>query len=103
VFEYGAGASTVWLALRAGEVVSVEHHAGWYETIAPLVGRSSNATVWHRQLEDEDYVGAIAEAEGKFDLVVIDGRRRVECLNRAISRLAPGGVVLFDDTGRRRY
>src|SRR5206468_7996350 len=29
VFEFGSGASTVWLAARADEVCSVEHHRGF--------------------------------------------------------------------------
>src|SRR3954469_21096963 len=29
VFEYGSGASTVWLARRAAHVVSIEHDAGF--------------------------------------------------------------------------
>ena len=37
VFEYGAGASTLWLGRRAGEVHSVEHDAGFHAFLAPLV------------------------------------------------------------------
>ena len=40
---------------------------------------------------------------GEFDLVVVDGRARVACLQHAAKRLAPGGIVLFDDTQRPRY
>lgn len=35
VFEYGSGASTLWLAARTDEVHSVEHHAGFAEHIRP--------------------------------------------------------------------
>jgi hypothetical protein len=103
VFEYGAGASSAWLAARAGEILSVEHDAGWHVLIAPLIGKFPNATLWHRDLAGEGYIGAIDEAGGLFDLIVIDGRRRVECLARALPRLKPGGIILFDDSGRKRY
>ncbi|MBO9517035.1 MAG: class I SAM-dependent methyltransferase [Porphyrobacter sp.] len=103
VFEYGAGASSAWLAARSGELVSVEHDAGWHVLISPLIGTFSNAVVWHRDLAGEGYIGAIGEAGGLFDLIVIDGRRRVECLARAIPHLKPGGIILFDDSGRKRY
>ena len=103
VFEYGAGGSTAWLARRAGEVVSVEHHADWHAIIAPLAKEFGNATVWCRDLAGDGYVGAIAEAGGEFDLIVVDGRRRVECLERAVPYLKRGGIVLFDDSGRGRY
>src|SRR5215210_3205314 len=34
VFEYGSGASTLWLARRASEVHSIEHHRGFGEVMA---------------------------------------------------------------------
>src|SRR3546814_12921991 len=34
VFEYGAGASTVFLARRARQVVSVEHDPLWYDVVS---------------------------------------------------------------------
>ena len=35
IFEWGSGASTLWLAERAGSVHSVEHHAGWAADLTP--------------------------------------------------------------------
>lgn len=103
VFEYGAGASTVWLARRARSVVSVEHHAEWHRLLTKKVAALDNIRLLHRELEGEAYVGAIAEAEGPFDMIVVDGRRRTDCLARALPHLKPGGLILFDDSGRRRY
>lgn len=103
VFEYGSGASTAWLARRAHEVISVEHHGDWHKLLTPLVAEFGNATLWHRELAGDDYVGAIDEAGGEFDLIVVDGRRRIDCLQRAVAHLKPGGIVLFDDSGRSRY
>lgn len=103
VFEYGAGASTAWLALRASEVISVEHHSGWHTALGKLIADHANVTLWHRDLEGDGYVGAIRDAGGQFDLIVVDGRRRVECLAAAQPFLKPDGLILFDDTGRRRY
>lgn len=103
VFEYGAGASTVWLARRAASVVSVEHHAEWHRLLTSKVAAFDNIRLLHRELEGDAYIGAIAEADGPFDLIVIDGRRRTDCLARARPYLKPGGLILFDDSGRRRY
>ena len=38
VFEYGAGASTVWLASRASKVYSVEHDGGFVDVYSSSVG-----------------------------------------------------------------
>lgn len=103
VFEYGAGASTAWLARRAASVISVEHHAEWQKLISPMVERLGNVQLWGRELQGSSYIGAIDEAGGKFDLIVVDGRRRVECLEHALSHLRKDGIILFDDSGRRRY
>ena len=103
VFEYGSGASTVWLARRSREVVSVEHDAGWLAIVAPLAERCGNATVLKRDLPGTGYTQAIAEIGGQFDLIVVDGRRRMDCLAAALAHRAPGGIIVVDDTGRSRY
>ena len=103
VFEYGAGASTIWLARHAASVASVEHHAEWHHRLIREVARFPNIDLRHRELEGDAYIGAIEEADGPFDLIVVDGRRRTECLARAIPHLTRGGIILLDDSGRRRY
>jgi hypothetical protein len=103
VFEYGAGASTIWLARHAARVTSVEHHAEWHQRLTKEVARYPNIELHHRELDGDAYIGAIEAADGPFDLIVVDGRRRTDCLARAIPHLAPGGIILFDDSGRARY
>lgn len=119
VFEWGSGASTLWLAARAAHVYSVEHHSGWAaqlaprlpanvrlrvvepaESAAPRIGSSKRG---HEGLDFEAYVAAIDEVPGTFDVIVIDGRAREACLPRAVERLAPGGIIVFDNVDRRRY
>ena len=121
VFEYGSGASTLWLAKRADEVHSVEHHREFGEhlraSLAPLANvefrivepvPSATPVVGSRKegaagLDFADYVASIDDVPGEFSLIVIDGRAREACLERARHRLAPGGMIVFDNTRRRRY
>ena len=121
VFEYGAGASTVWLARRSGEVVSVEHDVAFADRMHDLLAPLSNVTLLvrppvaspapevpsHKEgFAGQDfaaYVAAIDEVAGAFDLVVIDGRAREACLLRALPRLADNAIVVVDNTRRRRY
>lgn len=103
VFEFGSGASTAWLARRARQVISVEHHAGWCDRLRPLLAGFANASLIHRDLSEGGYVDAIAEFGGEFDLIVVDGRQRIACLERAKPFLKRGGMILFDDSGRSRY
>jgi hypothetical protein len=121
VFEYGSGASTLWLGRRADEVYSVEHHRGFGEHMAPLFTElpsirfhivepveSTHPSVpsakeGHGNLDFADYVAAIDQVDGAFDLVVIDGRAREACLARAVPRIKPDGIILFDNSHRARY
>lgn len=120
-FEWGAGASTLWLSRRCREVVSVEHDAPWWPPLATRLAAVPNVRAslvepraaaapecpsgragWSG-VEFAPYVHAIRDAGGPFDLIVIDGRARAACLDEAVHHLAPGGLIVFDNTHRRRY
>jgi len=105
VFEYGSGASTAWIAKRATSIVSVEHDQGWLAKFRALLAPFDNVELTHRTADNDgaEYANAIAEFGGKFDMIVVDGRRRTACLAAALPYLAEGGIVVFDDSGRRRY
>lgn len=123
-FEYGPGASTVWLARRCGSVVFIEHDESWWNSFEPLVSDLKNVTgrlvqprllspgeqsvygsarAGWRQYDFKAYVRAIDEAQAPFDLIVIDGRARAACLAAAAWRLKPDGLIVFDNSNRRRY
>ena len=121
VFEYGSGASTLWLARRASEVHSVEHHRGFGEMMATELAQFDHVTLrviepaaserpvvasakeGHRGLDFAELRRRHQLVDGDFDLVVVDGRAREACLRAAQRRLAPGGIVVFDNSRRRRY
>lgn len=119
VFEWGSGASSVWLSRRAGEVISVEHDPAWYEEMRPLIPSNGSLRLvpalqgprprvisrkpGFEGLDFSDYVDAIDSTVGDFDLIVIDGRAREACLDKAVTRLAPGGLIVFDNVDRARY
>jgi hypothetical protein len=122
VFEYGAGASTAWLARRSGQVISVEHDARFVASMKQLLSDLPNVALWHRPpsasqgipsasstrrgyvgFDFSDYVRAIEDAGGLFDLIVIDGRARASCLPVAIGHLAPAGIIVFDNSERTVY
>lgn len=119
VFEWGSGASTIWLASRANQVISVEHDVRWANLVLKRVADCPNVQLrivpptksgqitsdknGFKNLFFDDYVTEIRKVSGQFDLIVIDGRAREACLDEALSRLAPGGMILFDDFNRKRY
>jgi hypothetical protein len=102
VFEWGSGASTRWFAGRTGHVDSCEHDATWYERVK--AGLPTGASIRLRLLADgERYTQAIRETDMAYDIVLIDGRRRSACAQACLASLAPGGVVVWDNTDRAEY
>ena len=102
-------------------MTSIEHDVEWAEIVAPVL--PGNAVVHvvppvpavgdpdeelsgkngFEGLDFADYVAAVDDTDGTFDLVVVDGRARNACFHRALSRLAPDGVLVFDNVDRQRY
>lgn len=105
IFEYGSGASTVWLAKRSGAVTTVEHDRDWLNRFKKQTEAFDNVELRFRPIDGGPgpYVNAIAEEEDGYDLIVVDGRHRNACLKEARARLNAGGIIVFDDSGRKRY
>ena len=126
VFEYGAGGSTLYLAQRVQSVVSVEHDEGFHQYVTnhiakngirncelmlrkPVPNLDGNTEFVSHQSKYQDlcfgsYVKAIDPfPEGCFDLVMVDGRARMACIKRAISKIKPGGALVLDNSNRPSY
>jgi precorrin-6B methylase 2 len=102
VFEYGCGGSTLWWASRVKEVISIEHDKDWYQRILPTI--PNNVMLEYVELEyGGKYSQQIFKYKCRFDIVVIDGRDRVNCGLNAINALKPGGVIVWDNSDQEEY
>ncbi|MCD8539808.1 MAG: FkbM family methyltransferase [Leadbetterella sp.] len=101
LFEYGSGNSTLYFADRVGFIQSVEYDKAWFDLIQQKM--PGNVELTFTGLEGDGYQKVILEAQRDFDIILIDGRRRVECLKNSVQRLSPGGVLLLDDSEREDY
>ena len=54
----------------------------------------------HWRDEGEIYEQAIFEEDDKYDVIVIDGKRRAQCAIAAVQKLADGGLIILDDSDR---
>lgn len=97
VFEFGSGMSTLWFAERCSQVVSVESDAKWHRSVAEKTREMSNVQTIYASSK-ENYLRAIATAGEKFDLILIDGLYRQECVDLARSYLNQDGIVIVDNT-----
>jgi len=112
--EWGSGRSTRWYAAHLRHLLSVEHHAGWYARVKEELEKTGTRNVDYRSIplshpENEGtvphyepmppYVSVVREVpEGSLGLVVVDGHYRQACVLEALPRLAPGGLLLVDDS-----
>ena len=125
-FEWGSGGSTVFLAQRSPGAITIDHDPEWYRITEQALEYNE---VWEfadlKLIEPEDgevegYLSAFSEEyKGKnferyvksidihgkntFDLVMVDGRSRSACLRHAAPKVKSGGLLVLDDSNRRRY
>lgn len=102
VFEYGAGNSTFYFSKLAGNVASVEHDQEWFKKIAKE--SKSNISINYCPLKYNDtYCRFIINLNSHFDLIVVDGRDRVNCIKNCVEKLTHGGCIILDDSERKQY
>ncbi|MBB3696186.1 FkbM family methyltransferase [Flammeovirga yaeyamensis] len=100
LFEYGSGNSTLWFSDRCQSVHSVEHDKDWYMKIKNNI--PSNVKYVFKSLE-ENYEDTVLESPNLFDIVVIDGRKRVKCAYASLEKLSDNGVIIWDNSDREIY
>jgi hypothetical protein len=102
VFEYGCGNSTLWWAAYASRVVSCEHDIDWYQKVIKI--KPDNVEIFQVDLQyGGAYCQKITAYKSTFDIVVIDGRDRINCAKNALGALKKGGVILWDNADREEY
>ncbi len=97
LFEWGSGNSTRFWAQKCHRVVSVENDEAWHQKMKPLLP----ANVAYQLVQDLSlYPKAIHEYEEDFDIIVVDGRCRQECVIEALKKLKDDGMVILDNSER---
>tara|TARA_R100000789_G_scaffold80476_1_gene75683 strand:+ start:33 stop:764 length:732 start_codon:yes stop_codon:yes gene_type:complete len=102
IFEYGSGNSTKFFSSKVGYIYSVEHDRAWFEKIKNNLGE--NVELRHEELI---YGGAYSQKaltiKEKFDIIIVDGRDRVNCCKNSLEALNDQGVVVLDNSNRPNY
>ncbi|MDZ4721735.1 MAG: class I SAM-dependent methyltransferase [Roseiflexaceae bacterium] len=99
VLEYGSGRSTIWLARQSDHVYSIEDSPAWYQRVQGLLHdhRLANTT-YSLQTTPDDYINFPNQPGLLFDLIIVDGSHRTACVQAAIGRLQPGGILYIDNS-----
>jgi hypothetical protein len=102
VFEYGCGNSTIWFATRVGQIISVEDNSEWYELVSKKI--PENVKLIYQPLKyDGEYSRQALKSGNKFNIIIIDGRDRINCVKYSLPSLDEDGVVIFDNSDLPQY
>ena len=124
ILEWGSGFSSIYFSkfLKQKGIqfkwVAVEHFVHWHEKVIDMIEENKlsnniecvlkNATLEtdkniQETLPLNDYINYPSELDTKFDLIIVDGRKRSECLKVASNILTTDGVVILHDAEREWY
>lgn len=102
VFEYGSGNGTLWWSTRSSMVRSIENDSKWYTKMTHLI--PSNVELFYENLDNgANYEEKILIDNRTYDIVVIDGRKRNNCINHSLKRLKSNGIIILDNSDREKY
>lgn len=95
VFEYGAGNSSLFWAIRAKEVISVEDDEEWYNRIKEKILLNQRIVL----AKDKDqYIHSIETQKRLFDIIVIDGKYRYDVAKFSWKYLREKGLIILDNS-----
>lgn len=113
VLEWGSGLSTILLCAELKKdsyILSIEHNNEYQINIPELEIKRLKQVFLTAQKpfgKSEAYttypIYDVLESGELFDLILIDGRNRTDCLAIAAMLLAPDGVVILGDAERENY
>ena len=98
VLEFGAGGSTLWMADKVKEIISIENNAGWLDAVHDRSLKNVTLYYWTEPHPPE--------FEQLFDLVFIDGEPiewRANWIKELPRLVKPGGFVVLDNANRPEY
>lgn len=114
VLEFGSGDSTIEIANRCKKITSVEHQKQWYDYLINKIPSNCNLILKEPNLK---YVEGISDGSleeffdyvncpvslGPFDIILIDGRARVECCSISSKLTHKDSLIFVHDFERPEY
>jgi len=89
IFEFGCGFSSIFWKEKNANVYGVDNDMEW-------VNRVNNGTIYESDLKK--YPNVINNFDKKFDVIIIDGVARYDCVLPSIPKLKSGGMIILDNS-----
>ena len=96
VFEWGCGNSTLYFSQYVDRVISVEHNPEWHKKMSGICPKNAQIDL-HEDVENGEYCNAILSYGRKFDIILVDGADRNNCMKNAVKMLNATGVLIVDN------
>ena len=103
IFEYGSGNSTIFLSEKVKNIISIEHNKEWFEKMKFKLSKNVNLKFVPLDKYGGEYSKVILKEDKLFDVIIIDGRDRVNCIYNSIKKLKENGILILDDSQRTNY
>lgn len=94
VFEFGCGNSSLWWAERVQKVVSVESSLEWRNTVAKSAKPNMEILLCETKAK---YLQSLEELDEIFDIIIIDGLYRYDCIKPTIKKFSGNGLIIVDN------
>ena len=127
--EFGSGISTLFIAPKVKQLISVEHNKQWYQLISERFKNEGIANVDYRFIAQNDsnqfsdksfemtekmgfevrrdyanyYMTVDSISDNSLDFLLVDGRARPECLYYAFPKMKKNGLIILDNSEREHY
>ena len=127
--EFGSGISTLFIAPKVNQLISVEHNEQWYQMISDRFKNEGISNVDYRFIAQNDSIQFSAKSfemteklgfevrkdyvnyfmtvesipDNSLDFLLVDGRARPECLYYAFPKMKKNGLVILDNSEREHY
>ena len=102
LFEYGSGFSTLFYSRLVLKVISLEHDKKLLDNLISKVPENVKI-IFKEKDHNGEYCRTIKGTNQLFDVIVIDGRDRVNCIKQSYNSLSERGVIILDDSQREKY
>jgi predicted O-methyltransferase YrrM len=124
VLEWGSGFSTIYFSkfLKQKGIpfkwIAIEHFVPWYEKVISMLTENNLSNEVEcilinptsepdKNIQEtynmDEYINLPSTFDINFDLIIIDGRKRSECLKTASTVLSADGVAILHDAEREWF
>ena len=94
IFEFGSGNSSSFWAKNSKSIISIEDNEAWFKIV------NQNTYENQKVILHSDKKRYVESLNKIYDVIVIDGKYRSDCVSRAIEFIAKDGLIILDNSDR---